>query len=110
MTTDSTSPSEAPPAKPVEERPRDRIYSWALHREHILRDYARRNCLSATCGARDEEGELLPCAGKDCGEKRIAEEHQRELRAMRDTCALIEWLERKELEQRAEDDRPKKKR
>lgn len=63
--------------------------------------------MSSTCGARDEDGEPLPCTGKDCGENRIAEEHQRELRAMRDTCALIEWLERKELEQKAEDDRPK---
>jgi len=88
-----------------EERPRDRIYSWALYRIHILRDYARRNCLSATCGARDEEGEPIPCSGKNCGENRIHEEHRRELQAMRDTCALVEWLERVEIEKKAADDK-----
>lgn len=88
-----------------EERPRDRIYSWALYRIHILRDYARRNCMSSTCGGRDEDGEPIPCSGANCGEKRIAEEHQRELQAMRDTCALVEWLERVEIEKKAADDK-----
>jgi hypothetical protein len=99
--TATTSPSE---------RPRDRIYAWALYRISILQDYAWRNCKNLACGTRDEDGDLIPCAGADCGEKRIAEEHQQELRAMRDTCTLVEWLERKEIEQAAEDDKPKRKR
>lgn len=93
-----------------EERPRERIYGWALYRIHILRDYARRNCMSSTCGQRDEDGEPIPCSGANCGEKRIHPEHQRELQAMRDTCALVEWLERKELEQAAKDDKENRKR
>lgn len=84
------------------ERPRDRIYAWALYRISILQDYARRNCKNPMCGARDDEGEPIPCAGADCGEKRIVEEHRQELRAMRDTCTLVEWLERAELEKAAE--------
>lgn len=99
--TDSTSPSE--------ERPRDRIYAWALYRVSILQDYARRHCSNAWCGSRGDDGEPLPCSGKDCGEKKIHEEHQRELQAMRDTCALVEWLERKEIEQRADHDKPRRK-
>jgi hypothetical protein len=91
--------------KSPSERPRERIYGWALYRVHILKDYARRNCMSATCGQRDEGGDPLPCAGKDCGEKRMAEEHQRELQAMRDVCSLVEWLERQELERAAKDDK-----
>ena len=100
--TDSTSPSE--------ERPRDRIYSWALYRISILQEFARRHCSNPQCGARDDEGEPIPCAGKECGENKIHEEHRRELRAMRDTCALVEFLERKEIEQKADDDRPKRRR
>lgn len=93
-----------------EERPRERIYSWCLYRISILQDFARRHCSNPQCGARDDEGEPIPCAGKECGENKIHEEHRRELRAMRDTCALVEYLERKELREKAEDDKPKRKR
>lgn len=99
--TATTSPSE---------RPRDRIYAWALYRISILQEYARRNCKNPACGTRDEDGEPIPCAGANCGEKRIAEEHQQELRAMRDTCTLVEWLERVELERVAQNDKQSRKR
>lgn len=89
------------------ERPRDLIYEWALYRISILQDYARRHCQSPTCQQKDDDGEPIPCRGKECGENKIHEEHRRELRAMRATCTLVEWLERKEIEQRAEDDKSK---
>jgi len=40
----------------------------------------------------------------------MAEEHQRELQAMRDVCTLVEWLERQELERAAKDDKQSRKR
>lgn len=92
------------------DRPRDRIYSWALYRVSILQDFARRHCKNPACGTRDDEGEPVKCAGKDCGEKLIHEEHQRELQAMRDMCTLVEWLERQEVEKQARDDKQNRRR
>lgn len=103
--TDDPKPTTSP-----SERPRDRIYEWALYRRGILEDFARRHCKNPACGTRDDEGELIPCAGANCGEKLIHEEHQRELRAMRDMCALAEWLERDELKKKAEDDKQNRRR
>lgn len=89
------------PTTSPSERPRDRIYAWASYRIGVLEDYARRHCKNSACATKDEDGELIPCAGANCGEKLILEEHQRELRAMRDMCTLVEWLERDELEKKA---------
>lgn len=92
------------------ERPRDRIYAWALYRIGILADYARRQCKNPACGTRGDDGEAWVCSGENCGEKLIHEEHQRELQAMRETCALVEWLERSEIEKQARDDKQNRKR
>lgn len=94
----------------LSDRPRDRIYAWALYRISILQDFARRHCKMPTCGQRDDDGEPIPCSGMNCGEKLIHAEHQQELRAMRDTCALVEWLERQEIEKAAKDDKEKSRR
>lgn len=93
---------------PSEERPRELIFDWVLDRITILEGFARRNCRSTTCGQKDEDGEFIPCGGEGCGEKRMIDEHQRELQAMRATRALVEWLERDELEKKARDDKQNK--
>lgn len=90
-----TSPTEATPA----ERPRDRIYDYILDRLASLAARASLECRESTCGARDEETkEVISCASKDCGEKLMMAGWRRELRVMRDIKALVEGLERAELE------------
>ena len=89
-------------------RPRDRMYDFVLDRIAILSDFATRNCREPSCGTRDEEGNVISCTSEHCGERRIAEDHQRELQVMRDMRALIEWLERAELERAAEADKKSK--
>lgn len=94
------SPSDAPAWLAM--RPRDRMYEFALDRIAILSDFATRNCREPSCGTRDEDGEVASCKSPHCGERRMEEHHQRELQIMRDVCALIEWLERAELQRAAE--------
>lgn len=99
-----TSPSEKT------RRPRDVLYDWALDRITVLQDFARRNCKEPTCGVRDEDGEFTHCLSKDCGEKRLDEHHANELAAMRVARSLVEWLETSEIEKKAADDKPGRKR
>ena len=87
------------------QRPRDRDYDFILDRIAVLSDYATRACREPSCGARDEDGNVVSCLSKDCGEKRIAEHLQRELQVMRDLRTLIEWLERSELQKAAAADK-----
>ncbi len=84
------------------------MYDYALDRIAILSDFGTRNCREPTCGARDEDGVLVSCNSKHCGERRMEEHHQRELQIMRDVRALVEWLERAELERTAEADKKSK--
>lgn len=93
------------PNEPWEsQRPRDRMYLFAIDRIHILQDFAKRHCKVVNCGEKDEDGEII-CGGAGCGEKLIHADHRRELQALRDVKALVEALERKELEAQAAADK-----
>jgi len=89
----------------VPERPRDRIYSYAIDRMSSLAVHASLACREPTCGARDEEGDLISCQSVHCGEKLMLSGYRRELTVMRDIRALIEALERAELERLAAGDK-----
>jgi hypothetical protein len=85
------------------------MFLWALDRITILEDFAKRNCRAANCGEKGDDGEVVSCsATMQCGEKRIAEWHQRELQCMRDLKNLIEWMERSELLKQAAADKESK--
>lgn len=83
------------------ERPRDRIYGYALDRLASLNVRASLECREPTCGARDETGEVVSCSSPNCGEKKMREGWRRELQVMRDIKALVEWVERREMETQA---------
>lgn len=100
-----TSPTEQPLW--ATQRPRDRLYDFAIDRITVLADFAVRNCREPTCGARDEDGVLVSCRSDRCGEKRLEESHRRELQVMRDLRALVEGLERVELAKLAAEDKKK---
>ena len=80
------------------ERPRDRIYSYVIDRLASLSVRATMECREPTCGARDEAGEVVSCSSPHCGEKKMNEGWRREMQVMRDVKALVEGLERRELE------------
>jgi hypothetical protein len=98
----STSPSEEPWET---QRPRDRDYDYVLDRIAVLSDFASRSCREPSCGTRDEDGNVVSCSSKHCGEKRMEVHHRRELQVMRDIRALIEWLERSELQKAVAEDK-----
>lgn len=79
------------------QRPRDRMYLFAIDRIHVLQDFAKRHCRVVNCGERDEDGVII-CGGDGCGEKLLHADHRRELRIMRDVKRLVERLEQNELE------------
>lgn len=87
------------------ERPRDRIYGYVLDRLSSLSVRATLECQEPTCGARNEEGEVISCSSKDCGEKLMMPGWRRELQVMRDVKALVEGLERAEMQREAESDK-----
>lgn len=87
------------------QRPRDRMYDFAIDRITVLTDFAKRHCREPTCGARDEDGALVSCRSDQCGEKRLEEWLRRELQVMRDLRELVEWLERDELAKLAAEDK-----
>lgn len=89
----------------TEERPRDRIYDYILDRLSSLAARASLECREPTCGARDETGEVVSCSSKNCGEKLMMAGWRRELRVMRDIKALVEGLERVEVERLAAADK-----
>lgn len=89
------------------ERPRERMHAYALERIGSLSARASMECQEPTCGARDEEGNLVSCASANCGEKLMLPGWRRELQVMRDLRTLIEWLERDELEKVAAADKAK---
>ena len=94
----------------VSERPRDRIYSFCLDRLASLAAHATISCREPSCGARDPEtNEVVSCASKNCGERLMLHGHRRELQVMKDIRALIEALERAELERIAAEGRRGKK-
>lgn len=93
------------PTNPPVERPRDRIFDYCLDRIASLRARAKLECREPTCGAIDEEGNVVSCSSQNCGEKRMMHGWQRELRVMRDVRELIEWLERSEIEKAAKADK-----
>lgn len=95
-----TSQTEAPA-----ERPRDRISDFALDRITSLRVRAVIECREPTCGARDEDGEVISCSSKNCGEKLMMPGWRRELLVMREIWELIVWLERTEIEKAAKADK-----
>jgi hypothetical protein len=100
--------STTSPSRPVE-RPRDRIYGYALDRLASLSARATIECREPTCGDRGEDGELVSCGSSShCGEKMMLAGWRRELQVMRDIKALVERLEQKELEATAAADRGKK--
>jgi hypothetical protein len=70
-----------------------------------LNVHASLACREPTCGARDEQGEVISCESVNCGEKLMLDGYKRELLVMRDLKALIEWLERSELEKQAAADK-----
>ena len=78
------------------ERPRDRIFDYSLDRIASLRARAVLECREPSCGAKDEEGNVISCSSENCGEKRMMAGWRRELRVMRDVRELVEWLERSE--------------
>ena len=87
------------------ERPRDRIFDYCLDRIASLRARAVLECREPSCGAKDEEGNVISCSSDNCGEKRMMAGWRRELRVMRDVRELVEWLERSELEKTAKADK-----
>lgn len=83
----------------VAERPRDRIYSFCIDRLASLAAHATISCREPTCGERDPEtNEVISCSSKNCGERLMLYGWRKELQVMRDIRALIEALERAELE------------
>lgn len=89
-------------------RPRDRIYEYAIDRLASLSARATAECREPTCGARGEDGELVSCSSRHCGEKLMLPGWRRELQVMRDVKALVEHLELKELEAAAAADKARK--
>jgi hypothetical protein len=88
------------------ERPRDRIFDYVLDRLASLAVRASMECREPTCGARDPEtNEVISCLSKDCGEKLMLAGWRRELQVMRDIRALVEGLERAEMQRNAADDK-----
>lgn len=73
------------------------MYAFCLDRLASLNARATMECQEPTCGARGEDGEVISCSSKDCGEKLMLAGWRRELQVMRDFKALIEGLERAEL-------------
>lgn len=90
------------------QRPKDRMYIFAIDRITILEDFAKRNCRAANCGEKDEGGDVAICSGPLCGEKRLEEWHQRELQCLRDLKTFIEWYERAEIAKAAAADKASK--
>jgi hypothetical protein len=86
-------------------RPRDRIYLQVMDDLFSLENRAREACLEPTCGARDEDGEIISCSSVNCGEKIMLSGYRRRLQVMRDVKALVEGLERAQLEQQAAADK-----
>jgi hypothetical protein len=89
----------------MELRPRDRLYDLAL--DFIGSGNARSKmvCQEPTCGARDEEGNLISCASAQCGEKKMRYGWRASLQIGRDLRALVEGLERAEMQRNAADDK-----
>lgn len=90
---------------PNEERPRDVVYDFVIDRLASLSVHATIACREPTCGARDEEGNLVSCESKDCGEKLMLSGWRRELRVMRVVKAWVEGLERAEQQKHAAEDK-----
>jgi hypothetical protein len=86
-------------------RPRDRIYDFVLDRLASLTVRATMECKEPTCGARDEDGEVVSCSSVNCGEKLMMVGWRRELQVMKDVRALVEGLERAELQREAAADK-----
>lgn len=90
------------------ERPRDAAYGYILDRLASLNVRATISCLEPTCGARDEDGIVISCISKNCGEKLMLEGWRRELASMRYVKELIEWADRFELKKLADNDKATK--
>jgi len=89
----------------MNERLRDRIYSYVLDRLASLHARATIECQEPTCGIRDENGEVVSCSSNNCGEKKMLSGWRRELQVMRDIKALVEGLERVEIQKQAAEDK-----
>lgn len=87
------------------ERPRDFIYDYVTDRLASLSARSLIECQEPTCGAKNEEGEIISCLSVNCGEKRMMSGWKRELKAMRYVKALVEGLERAELQREAAADK-----
>lgn len=83
------------------------MYDFVIDRIAILSDFATRNCREPSCGTR-EDGEVISCSSANCGEKRLAEHHRRELQVMRDMRGFIEAYERTQIEKAAASDKASK--
>lgn len=80
--------------------PRERMFTYALERIGSLEARATAECKEPTCGT-VEDGEKISCSSPNCGEKQMLAGWRRELQFMRDITALVQWLERRELELKA---------
>lgn len=85
-----------------DERPREIAFDHVLDRLATLNARATLECREPTCGARDDDGEVISCSSEHCGEKLMREGWRRELAAMRYMKDLIEWADRFEQKKAAE--------
>lgn len=92
---------------PIDERPREVAYGHLIDRLFSLNVRATMACREPTCGAR-EDGAVVSCSSKNCGEKLMLEGWRRELAAMRYLKELVEWADRFEQKRAAEVDKKTK--
>lgn len=86
----------------------DRMFLYAIDRIASLEARAKIECREPSCGVVDEEGVSSCVNNKNCGEKTMLSGWRRELQAMRDLKALVEWLERRDMEKKADAGRKRK--
>lgn len=81
------------------------MYAFALDRIGSLTVRATAECREPTCGARDEDGNVVSCSSEHCGEKLMLPGWRRELAVMRDIKEMVEWLDRQDLKKKAAADK-----